>query len=113
MTSSAKWRPWRQTQSDTIKEILVVVLPAIVGFVWPSFDTARKDALAYTSLQMEKLYGPLYAVTQPSDRIWSVYDKRRNTPVENDVSRRSHQGFQLDYGSRPTGAGAVDNTVGQ
>jgi hypothetical protein len=73
--------------SETMKAILVVVVPAVVGYVWTSIDTARKDALAYTSRQIEKLYGPLYGLTQASNRIWDVYNKKRDTPEEKEMWR--------------------------
>lgn len=79
----------RWSLSPTMKAVLAVVLPATIGYLWSSFDSARKDALAYTSLQIEKLYGPLYGLTQASDRIWRAYllEEGRNTPEQKEQWR--------------------------
>jgi len=55
--------------------VLVAVIPLIVGYIVTFVDGARKDELTTVNRQIEKLYGPLYALTQANDVTWEHFSK--------------------------------------
>ena len=44
-----------------------VIVAAAVGYVISYLDQHRKDQVAFVSTQIEKLYGPLFALSQAND----------------------------------------------
>jgi hypothetical protein len=65
---------------------LIAVIPATLGYVFSSFDSLRRERLEFTNNQIEKLYGPLYALTQASDVAWKQF-KRSNWPGNQNTRR--------------------------
>jgi len=53
--------------------VLIAVIPAALGYIASFIDGARKDELAFVNQQIEKLYGPLLALTQANDVTWRQF----------------------------------------
>jgi len=53
--------------------VLVAVIPAMLAYVVNFVDGLRREELTYVNTQMEKLYGPLYALTQANDVAWDQF----------------------------------------
>jgi hypothetical protein len=53
--------------------VLIAVIPAALGYIFSSFDSVRRERLEFTNNQIEKLYGPLYALTQASNVAWDEF----------------------------------------
>ena len=53
--------------------VLIAVIPATLGYFAQFLDGIRKDRLAFTNNQLEKLYGALYALTQASVVTWKQF----------------------------------------
>jgi hypothetical protein len=60
--------------SPVIIGVLIAVIPAALGYIFSSFDSLRRERLEFTNNQIEKLYGPLYALTQASDVAWKEFE---------------------------------------
>jgi hypothetical protein len=67
-----------------VSGVLVAVIPAMLAYVVSFVDGRRREELTYVNSQIEKLYGPLYALTQGNDVAWDQFvsvdwpvDKRR------------------------------------
>lgn len=50
--------------------VLIAVFTATVGYLVSYADQHRKDQIAFVSAQIEKLYGPLFALVQANDMAW-------------------------------------------
>src|SRR5262245_5412078 len=68
-----------------ISGVLVAVIPAMLAYIVTFIDGRRREELTYVDTQIEKLYGPLYALTQANDAAWDEFasnywpvDKRRH-----------------------------------
>jgi hypothetical protein len=59
--------------------VLIAVVPAIFGYVVSFANSVRTAKLATVNQQIEKLYGPLYALTQANDVTWEHF-ARSNWP---------------------------------
>jgi hypothetical protein len=59
--------PWARQVATRSGAILLAALSALGAYGWQFVDTQRKDKLTYVDLQLEKLYGPLYALTRMND----------------------------------------------
>lgn len=53
--------------------IVVAVVTAAVGYVVTFVDQHRKDQVQFVSAQIEKLYGPLFALSQANDVAWAHF----------------------------------------
>jgi hypothetical protein len=56
-----------------IVEVLVAVAAAAVGYLISYLDAHRKDQMALVSAQIEKLYGPLFALTEANNAAWDQF----------------------------------------
>jgi hypothetical protein len=55
--------------------VLIAVIPAVLGY-WVSFAQSTRTAkLTMVNQQIEKLYGPLYALTRANDVTWEYFSK--------------------------------------
>jgi hypothetical protein len=65
----------------------VVLVLALLAFVFSALDQRRGDDLKYVNLQIEKLYGPLYALTQADNSVWVVFKQyyMKNCLVDTNV----------------------------
>ena len=52
---------------------MVAVIPATLAYVVSVVDGRRREELTYVNSQIEKLYGPLYALTQANDVAWEQF----------------------------------------
>jgi hypothetical protein len=59
--------------SPIIIGVVIAIIPAALGYIFSSFDSLRRERLEFTNNQIEKLYGPLYALTQASDVAWKEF----------------------------------------
>jgi hypothetical protein len=55
--------------------VLIALVPACVGYGVSFLNDLRKGNLDFTNKQIEKLYGPLYALTQANDATWKQFTK--------------------------------------
>ncbi len=53
--------------------VLIAVIPAILGYVASYVDGIRRDELDFRNKQIEKLYGPLYTLTQADNAAWAYF----------------------------------------
>jgi hypothetical protein len=72
--------------SPIIIGVLIAVIPAVLGYIFSSFDSLRRERLEFTNNQIESLYGPLYALTQASDVAWKEFEAA-NWPVSPETRR--------------------------
>jgi len=73
--------------SAIIVGVAIAVIPAVVGFILSFVDGIRKDKLAFTNNQIEKLYGPLHALAQANDATWSQFGVSERAPNWNNPSK--------------------------
>jgi hypothetical protein len=66
--------------SAIIVGVLIAVIPAIIGYIVSYANGIRKDRLAFTNDQIEKLYGPLHALAQVNDETWTQYVESGQAP---------------------------------
>jgi len=59
--------------SAVLVGVLIAVIPAVLGYICSFADSIRKDELAFTNEQIEKLYGPLYALAQANTQTWKQF----------------------------------------
>jgi hypothetical protein len=59
--------------SAIIVGVLIAVIPAALGYIASYVDGIRKDRLAFTNDQIEKLYGPLHALAEYNDTTWKQF----------------------------------------
>ena len=76
--------------------VLIAVIPATLGYMLSSFDSLRRQRLEFTNDQIEKLYGPLYALTQASDAAWNEF-QASNWPSNQETRR-----YFFDHHPPPT-----------
>ena len=69
--------------------VLIAVIPAIIGYVWSYADGIRKDRLAFTNDQIEKLYGPLHGLAQANDATWCQFTTSGNAPDWNHLTKEN------------------------
>jgi hypothetical protein len=50
-----------------VSGVLVAVIPAMLVYVVSFVDGRRREELTHVNSQIEKLYGPLYALTHAND----------------------------------------------
>jgi hypothetical protein len=60
--------------------VLIAVIPAVLAFAFSVIDDHRKAKLDFVNLQIEKLYGPLYSLTQANTAVWDNF-KQNNWPA--------------------------------
>ena len=58
------------TGSKIIVGVSIAVVAAIVGYLISYLDQHRKDQITFVSAQIEKLYGPLFALVQANNIAW-------------------------------------------
>jgi hypothetical protein len=80
--------------SPIIIGVLIAVIPAALGYIFSSFDSLRRERLEFTNSQIEKLYGPLYALTQASDGAWNEF-QAANWPDSPETRRYFFDRHQL------------------
>ncbi len=73
--------------SAIIIGVLIAVIPAALGYIASYVDGIRKDRLAFTNDQIEKLYGPLHALAQANDVTWRQYVASRRAPDWKNLSK--------------------------
>src|SRR5947209_4406176 len=56
--------------------IIVAIVSAVLGYIINLIDEHRKHAIQLTNTQIEKLYGPLYALSVANQRSWEKMNKR-------------------------------------
>ena len=59
--------------SKILVGVAVTILAAIFGYIVSYLDQHRKDQVAFVSAQIEKLYGPLFALVQANDIAWAHF----------------------------------------
>ena len=59
-----------------VSGVLVAVIPAMLAYVVSIVDGRRREELTYVNDQMEKLHGPLYALTHANDVAWEQCECR-------------------------------------
>ena len=57
--------------------VLTAVLTGAVSYAYGVVSEIRKTKIAFVDEQIQKLYGPLYAVSQANDAIWSLFIAQR------------------------------------
>jgi hypothetical protein len=60
--------------------VLIAVIPGVLAFAFSVVDDHRKQKLDFVNLQIEKLYGPLYSVTQANTAVWDNF-KQKDWPI--------------------------------
>lgn len=70
----------KRTTEDSLRRsivsgVLVAIIPAIFLYFVNFIDSRRAEELTYVNNQIEKLYGPLYALTQADDETWNQFVK--------------------------------------
>jgi hypothetical protein len=60
--------------------VAIVIVTGVLGYLCSYFDGIQKDRLSFTNEQIEKLYGPLYALTQANQAAWKQYGYVRHMP---------------------------------
>src|SRR5262249_27298541 len=56
-----------------VSGVLVAVIPAMLAYVVSFVDGRRREELTYVNSQIEKLYGPLDALTHANDVAWEQF----------------------------------------
>jgi hypothetical protein len=56
--------------SKILVGVAIAILAATFGYVVSYLDQHRKDQIAFVNAQIEKLYGPLFAMVQTNDIAW-------------------------------------------
>jgi hypothetical protein len=56
-----------------LRPILIAVIPAVLLFFIQFLDNQRKDQLTRVDAQLQRLYGPLYALTVADSATWQTY----------------------------------------
>jgi hypothetical protein len=91
--------PDKTLYSAIVTGVLIAVIPAALTYCVAFIDGIRKDELAFTNSQIEKLYGPLFALTQANDAAWREF-------VAHDWRARGNPAFFND--SNPPTPAQVD-----
>jgi hypothetical protein len=90
MVAASNNSPSESIGSKILVGVVVAVLAAIFGYAVSYLDQHRKDQVAFVSAQIEKLYGPLFALVQANDTAWAHfkqgYWKDRQAYFQTDVS---------------------------
>jgi hypothetical protein len=73
--------------SAIIVGVLIAVIPAALGYIASYVDGIRKDRLAFTNYQIEKLYGPLHALAQANDATWTQFVASGRAPNWKNLSK--------------------------
>lgn len=81
---------------NAVTAILIAVVPAVLLFLIQFVDSQRKDQLTRVDAQLERLYGPLYALTTANDATW---DKFSSTPWKHTRYIFSHKRTIQDVGT--------------
>jgi hypothetical protein len=55
--------------------VLIAIVPAVLGYTVSYINNVRASRLASVNRQLERLYGPLYALTQADDATWRQFSK--------------------------------------
>jgi hypothetical protein len=58
---------------NTAITLLVTAVLALIGYSYSLFLARRKDRLARINRQLRDLYGPLYALTETGEHVWSSF----------------------------------------
>lgn len=65
--------PKESMGSKILVGVIVAVGAAIIGYIITYLDQHRKDQVTFVSTQIEKLYGPLFALVQANDIAWAHF----------------------------------------
>jgi hypothetical protein len=65
----------------------IAVLSAVFGYFVSYFDGIRKDRIAFTNEQIEKLYGPLHGLAEANDATWTQFVASGRAPDWNNPSK--------------------------
>ena len=57
--------------------VLTAILTGAVSYGYGVASDIRKTKIAFVDEQIQKLYGPLYAESQPDDKIWHLFVTQR------------------------------------
>jgi hypothetical protein len=63
----------KSKMSAIVVGVLIAVIPAVLGYAVSFANNVKASQLALVNRQLEKLYGPLYAVTQANDATWTQF----------------------------------------
>jgi hypothetical protein len=66
-------KPSESTSSKITAAIFIAIVTAILGYFISFVDGHRKDRLEHVNLQIEKLYGPLFALTKANGTAWAHF----------------------------------------
>jgi hypothetical protein len=53
--------------------VVIAIVAATFGYLVSHLDQHRKDQITFVSEQIEKLYGPLFALVQANDIAWARF----------------------------------------
>lgn len=73
MADAAKDNVNESLGSKILVGLAIAVLTALFGYLMSYLDQHRKDQVAFVSTQIEKLYGPLFALVQANNTAWSHF----------------------------------------
>ena len=85
--SSKDPRERSSAASAIIIGVLIAVIPAALGYIGSYLDGIRKDMLALTNDQIQKLYGPLHALAQTNEATWKAFVDSGRAPDWNNLSK--------------------------
>jgi hypothetical protein len=63
------------TGSKIIVGVVIAVVAAAVGYLISYLDQHRRDQITFVSAQIEKLYGPLFALAKANDIAWRHFQE--------------------------------------
>jgi hypothetical protein len=82
-------KPTESIGSKILVGVIVAVGAAIFRYIISYLDQHRKDQVTFVSTQIEKLYGPLFALVQANDIAWAHfregYWRDRNNYFQTDI----------------------------
>jgi hypothetical protein len=68
--------PKTAMEGGIIGLVLVAIITATVSYIFGVLNDRRKAELDFVNAQIERLYGPLYALTQANNEIWKGFKNR-------------------------------------